>query len=81
MAEFSKQYLEKNDQGNVKPSIDIDLIGEGLVHDQWTSAKCDGYGFIGIAKLNGNLLLAMPTGGYEEGDPLVQWFPYSDIVK
>jgi len=86
MAEFSKQWAEINDP-EFPGDFDINEIADGLDPNHYTPMICEGFGFIAIGKdANGNIMLAMPTGKYEEDengqiyDDIV-WQAYEDIIK
>ena len=86
MAEFSKQWAEINDP-EFPGDFDINEIAEGLDPNHYTPMICEGFGFIAIGKdASGNIMLAMPTGKYEEDEKGqiyddVVWQAYEDIVK
>ncbi len=76
MAEFSKQYIEK--QGGNLWDFDILKIAESLPSEHYTSQICEGYGFIAISKDEyGGIHL-----GYREPETdNVNWIDYNEIVK
>ena len=75
MADFSKQFCERNDMGF--PG-DFDILEEFKILNESTyvSMICEGYGFVAIGKIEGKCVLAIPD--YEE-DTIV-WASYEDIV-
>lgn len=82
MAEFSKQYCEKNDF-DFSHDFDINEVADGLTNGHYTSIICEGYGFIAIGKDDtGKIILAMPVGEYsdDEGSP-VEWKELDEVVK
>ena len=86
MAEYSKQWCEKNNS-QMKSEFDINEIADGLEPNYYTSIICEGFGFIAIGKdANNEILLAMPTGETmtdENGqihDSII-WEPYNDVIK
>jgi hypothetical protein len=81
MAEFSKQYCEKNDF-DFPHDFDINEIADGLTNGHYTSIICEGYGFIAIGKDDaGKIILAMPTGEHGEEGSSVEWKELDDVVK
>jgi hypothetical protein len=81
MAEFSKQYCERNDMGF---EGDFDIIEEHskLTPGNYVPYICEGYGFIAIGKTDDNnedCILAMPVDGEPYG--AVTWEPYDKIIK
>lgn len=84
MADFSKQWTERNSE--LKDNYDFDIIEilENLEPGYYTSIICEGYGFAAIAKdASGNCLLAMPIDNSEIGEDgiSIEWKKYEDIVK
>ena len=83
MAEFSKQWVEENDQDMVY-DFDIFEIADGLENGFYTSIICEGFGFIAIGKdENGAIILAVPTGEHseEENSSAVVWVPLNDMLS
>lgn len=50
MAEFSKQYCERNSSLELQPDFDINEISEGLENGFYTDIICEGFGFTAIGK-------------------------------
>jgi len=75
MADFSKQFCERNDMGF--PG-DFDILEEFnmLNESTYVSMICEGYGFVAIGKIEGKCVLALPD--YEEDT--ITWASYEDIV-
>jgi hypothetical protein len=75
MADFSKQFCERNDMGF--PG-DFDILEEFnmLNESTYVSMICEGYGFVAIGKIEGKCVLALPD--YEEDT--ITWVSYGDIV-
>lgn len=86
MAEFSKQWAEKNDP-EMPWDFDILEIADELEPNHYSSYICEGYGFIAIAKDgNGDIMLGIPTGEsnideYNNPSSQVVWQAYEDIIK
>lgn len=81
MAEFSKQYCEKNDF-DFPHDFDINEIAEGLDKGHYTSIICEGYGFIAIGKDESDkIILAMPTGEHSEEGSAVEWKSFDEVIK
>ena len=82
MADFSKQWCDLNDP-KLPHDFDILEIAEGLEPGHYTPVICEGFGFTAVAKNDeGQILLAMPTETYDEdGDTIIRWKSYSDIIK
>lgn len=86
MADFSKQWCDKNDP-QMPSNFDIEEIANTLEPNHYTPIICEGFGFIAIGKdIDSNIMLAMPTGHFEEDengqiyDDIV-WEPYNNIIK
>lgn len=82
MAEFSKQYCDKN-ESEMTPDFDIIEIADSLEAGSYLPIICEGYGFIAIGKDEENeIFLAMPSGGIsEDGNTLVDWKPLFEIIE
>jgi hypothetical protein len=76
MAEFSKQWCEKNDPNM---SWDFDILDEAdkLKPNHYISYICEGFGFAGIAKdKEGNILL-----GFSDYDiDRTEWKTYKEVI-
>lgn len=84
MAEFSKQYVERNDSEFDAWDFDILEIAEELEPNHYTSIICEGFGFTAIGKdENGEIILAFPTGEYTEAaeDIEVEWKKLNTFIK
>lgn len=76
MAEFSKQYCEKNEMG-FDGDFDILEIANSLPNEHYTSQICEGYGFISISKDEyGGIHL-----GFRNEDNNINWVDYNEVVK
>lgn len=78
MAEFSKQYCERNNMGF---DGDFDIMEEfhRLKPDTYVPYICEGYGFIAIGRDdNDECVLAMPIEGASFGT--VVWKKYDEVV-
>ena len=86
MADFSKQWCDKNDS-QMPFDFDIEEVANTLEPNYYTPIICEGFGFIAIGKdANNNVMLAMPTGGIhtdEQGQIFddVVWTSYSDLIS
>jgi hypothetical protein len=83
MAEFSKQWCDRNDQEGMEPDFDIETIAEPIEEGFCLNMICEGYGFIAIGKQEGKIILAFPTGEMVETPDgpaqVVDWKPYSEL--
>ena len=85
MAEFSKQWAEKNDP-EMPWDFDILEIADTLEPNYYSSYICEGYGFIAIAKDgNGDIMLGIPTGESnlnEDGTYVdeVNWKSFDEVI-
>ena len=84
MADFSKQWCEKNDP-QMPFDFDIEEVANTLEPNHYTPIICEGIGFIAIGKdANNNILLAMPTGTVveEEGQTFddIVWKSIEELV-
>lgn len=86
MADFSKQWCDKNDP-QIPFDFDIEEVANTLEPNHYTPIICEGFGFIAIGKdVNNNVMLAMPTGETytdEQGqifDDIV-WQSYNDLIS
>jgi hypothetical protein len=82
MAEFSKQYTQRNDP-EFPYDFDIFEIAESLENGYYTPIICEGFGFIAIGKdAAGEIILAMPTGNISNDDlSEVEWKNISQIIN
>jgi hypothetical protein len=77
MAEFSKQWAEKNDP-NFPWDFDILEIADSLPNENYLPYICEGYGFIAIGKTgNGEILLAIPN----HDNDTVLWKTFSEVIN
>ena len=75
MAEFSKQYCEKDDR-DFAWDFDILEVAEKIPTDHYAAYICEGYGFIGIGKNeSGEIILA-----FRGKNDTVDWKPYHEVV-
>lgn len=58
MAEFSKQWCDLNPHLGFRPDFDIIEIFNELEEGFYYPVICEGLGILGIAKENGNLMIA-----------------------
>ena len=85
MAEFSKQWAEKQDP-EFPWDFDITEIIETLEPNHYISIICEGYGFVAIAKdKDQNILFGIPTGEShqdEEGNYYddVTWKGFDEVI-
>jgi hypothetical protein len=76
MADFSKQWCEKNDP-NMPYDFDILAEAKNLLPNHYIPSICEGYGFLAIGKdEQGDILL-----GFEDDLGNVKWESYNNIVK
>lgn len=82
MAEYSLQFWELNLDKNIKPDFDILKVAETLQPNESIAQIDEGFGFVGIGKdENGQIFLAMPAGQNEDGEDLIVWTPYEEIIN
>jgi hypothetical protein len=86
MAEFSKQWTEKNDP-ELTWDFDIEEVASNLEPEYYTPIICEGLGFIAIGKdKEGEITLAFPTGKTiigEDGQVYdeINWSLYKELNK
>lgn len=81
MAEFSKQWAEKNDP-EFPYDFDIIEIASKLDPGYCLPIICEGFGFVAVGKdEESNILIAMPTGKYSEEGREVTWKPLAEIIE
>jgi hypothetical protein len=70
MADFSKQWCDQNDP---EMPYDFDIIEEckKLLENEWIPMICEGYGFTGIAKVNGECKVMMNN----------EWVLLDDVIN
>ena len=70
MADFSKQWCDQNDP---EMPYDFDIIEEfeKLLENEWIPIICEGYGFGGIAKVNGECKVMMDN----------EWVLLDDVIN
>lgn len=77
MAEFSKQWCDRNDPGGITPSFDILEEANNLEPEHYIPIICEGYGFVAISKDEyGGIHLA-----FRDNEDNVNWVDYNEIVK
>lgn len=81
MADFSKQWCEINDP-QMPGDFDIYEVASDLDSGYATGIICEGFGFIAIGKdLDGNIMLAIPTGNHSEKGSEVDWKPLEEVIN
>lgn len=78
MAEFSKQWIEKN-KLDVAPDFDILEIAEQLKDQEFTNIICEGFGFIAIGKQNSEIILGYPDGPSTDSGIPIKWKNLNEI--
>lgn len=80
MAEFSKQYIEKNNF-DFKPDFDILELAESIENEHYIPIICEGFGFTAIGKdEDGKVIVAMPSGEWHEDQIEVEWKKLEEIL-
>ena len=83
MAEFSKQWVELNDQ-EMGWDFDIEAIASEMPNNTMTDYYlCEGFGAVAIGKdENGEIQLAIATGNYnDEGHVEVEWKTMEEVIN
>jgi hypothetical protein len=80
MAEFSKQWIEKN-KLNITPDFNILEIVEQLNEQEFTSIICEGFGFIAVGKKDGEIVLGFPDGPSTDSGTPIKWQKYREVIK
>jgi len=81
MAEFSKQWVEKN-VSEMGWDFDIDKVVSELPKSTMVPYICEGFGFIAIGKdENENIHLAIPTGNYSDEGTEVEWKTMEEVIN
>jgi len=76
MADFSKQWCEKNDP-DMPHDFDILEEANNLKPNHYLPLICEGYGFVAIGKGNhGEIFLA-----FKDDQENVKWEDYNNIIK
>lgn len=85
MADFSKQWCDKNDP-QMPFDFDIEEVANTLEPNHYASIICEGFGFLAIGKTaDSEIVLAIPTGithTDEQGqiyDDII-WEPYNKTI-
>ena len=81
MAEFSKQWCDKNDP-QMSFDFDINEVANSLEPNHYTPIICEGFGFIAIGKTDDQdekCILAMPVDDAPYGT--VKWVDCEQIIK
>ena len=79
MAEYSKQFVERQFMDEQFGwDFDIEELAIGLNEKYMIPVICEGYGFIGILKLDGKIQLIFSDDDSEDGAELV---PYDDLDR
>ena len=78
MADFSKQWCEKNDP-EMPHDFDILEEADNLKPGHYVSIICEGYGFVAIAKDNTDRILLAFVNSDEHDE--IHWVPYNEVVK
>jgi len=77
MAEFSKQWAEKNDP-DFPWDFDILEVADSLSNESYLPYICEGYGFIAIGKTtSGDIILAIP----DYNDDTVSWKTFNEVIN
>jgi len=82
MADFSKQWVEKNDP-NMGWDFDIEAIAADMKPGTINPYHiCEGFGCVAIGKdENENIHLAMPTGNHSDEGTEVEWKTLEEVVN
>jgi hypothetical protein len=83
MAEFSKQWVEKNNP-EMGWDFDIEAIASEMPNSTMTDYYlCEGFGAVAIGKdENGEIQLAIATGNYnDEGYIEVEWKALEEVIN
>jgi len=83
MAEFSKQWVEKNDP-EMGWDFDIEAIASEMPNSTMTDYYlCEGFGAVAIGKDDdGEIQLAIATGNYnDEGHIEVEWKALEEVIN
>ena len=82
MAEFSKQWVEKNDP-EMGWDFDIEAIASEMPNSTMTNPYiCEGFGFLAIGKdENDNIHLAMPTGNSNKEGSEIEWKTLEEVIN
>jgi hypothetical protein len=83
MAEFSKQWVELNDQ-EMGWDFDIEAIASEMPNSTMTDYYlCEGFGAVAIGKdESGEIQLAIATGNYnDEGHIEVEWKALEEVIN
>ena len=83
MAEFSKQWVEKNDP-EMGWDFDIEAIASEMPNSTMTDYYlCEGFGVVAIGKdESGEIQLAIATGNYnDEGHIEVEWKALEEVIN
>ena len=82
MAEFSKQWCEKNDS-DMPWDFDIEEIANKLTPEYGLPYICEGFGFTYIAKTEkGDILLGFPAirANPNYVTEIIQWKTYKEVI-
>ena len=82
MAEFSKEWCEIHYSEEITPDFSIQEEFSKLELGYSIPFICEGFGFLAIGKTeNGACVLAVDAGKNEEGEEMIRWASYEEIVK
>ena len=76
MADFSKEWCKRYDEGGMNGDFSVMDIFKDLKEGYYYPIICEGFGFVAIAKTNGNCKVAY-TSNMETGE--VVWKNFADI--
>lgn len=80
MAEYSKQWCDKNDP-SITPDFDILEISNRLDPEFGITVSCEGFGFVVIGKdATGNVILGFIPESKNVNDEIV-WKSYDEVVN
>ena len=82
MAEFSKQWVEKNDP-EMGWDFDIEAIASEMSNSTMTSYYiCEGFSSIAIGKDdNGEIHLGIATGNFNDEGSEVEWKTLNEVIN
>jgi hypothetical protein len=82
MAEFSKQWVEKNDS-EMGWDFDIEDIASKMPNSTMTSYYiCEGFGAIAIGKdSSGEIHLGIATGNFNDEGSEVEWKTLEEVIN
>jgi hypothetical protein len=82
MAEFSKQWVELNDNEMGGWDFDIEKVASELPKSTMIPYICEGFGFLAIGKdENDQIHLAIPTGNSDKEGSEVEWKKMEEVIN